>query len=481
MHPTIGPVLPGAFRALCAVLEIETGKFARALGISRNTLRRIATGKTRLTEAHQEAAMAFLGATPEELEAAVSLATLMAENRKDAQAGHVPPGAKSRRGRFAKAFDAAVRDTRALLETKLRGIEAEEAREEAAGLWQELATWPQRERILFVETRDEFLTPAFIARLCDESEKAAARKASEAVELADLALKVAGRAPGTEAQRAGRLGYSWAFVGNAGRVSNKLGEADAAFASSCELCLLGYGEEPEFFDPARPLDLEASLRRNQGRFGEALILLERALQICWPSSRPRILLKQAATLEQEGEPEKALAALDEAHPAIERGEGDPRFRRVLRFNVIKNLLHLERPGEAAALLPELKALSVDTDNDLDKLRLRWLEAVVQAGLGQRDEALAELGAVRREFSRQNLPGDSAIAGLYEAQVLLGDGRNAEVRTLTREMRPIFDTLGLELEALAAVRLFLEAVERDAATVALAREAARCICRLPRRA
>ncbi len=93
-------------------------------------------------------------------------------------------------------------------------------------------TRPQRERLLRVETCDEFLTPAFIARLCDESIKAAARSASEAVELADLALKVAERAPGTDGQRARRLGYAWAFVGNSRRVSNALGNADLAAAIS---------------------------------------------------------------------------------------------------------------------------------------------------------------------------------------------------------------------------------------------------------
>ncbi len=481
MTRPIVPVLPCALKALCAILGVDRRDFARALGLSRSTLRRIETGKSKLTGDHVRVAMAFLGVTAEELDAAVHLATLDLHRTQGPDAEPAPPDPGSRRARFAQRFNAAVRDSRSLLDTKHRAVEAEEAIEEAGHLWRELAERSKSGRIALIETCDEFLTPALLARLCDESEKAAAHKASDAVDLADLALSVAGRAPGTEVKRAGRLSYAWAFAGNALRVSNKLHEADAAFATSRTLYPPGLAEEPEFFDPARPLDRQASLRRNQGRFGEALSLLERALRVCRPSARPRILLNLATTLEQEGEPERALAILNEARPAIERGEGDPRLPWVLRFNVIRNLLHLDRPAEAVVLLPELKALTVANDNDLDRLRVRWLDAVFRAGLGERAEALADIGAVRREFLALGLPADAAITGLYEAEVLLREARNAEVRVLASEMRPTLKSLGLEREGLAALRLFLEAVERDAATIAMAREAARSICRLPRRA
>ncbi len=478
MPRTFAPLLPSAFRALCSLLGWNQGKFARALGVSRNTLHRIEKGLSELSDEKQEAAKAILEITPEEFEAAVHLATLIFERRN---AGIAPPAPGSRRARLAKQFEAAVRDGRAFLDSKVRAIEVAEAKEEAERLWKELATRPQKERLLRVETCDEFLTPAFIARLCDESVNAAAKRASEAVDLADLALKVAERAPGTEAQRAGRLVQAWAFFGNARRVNNEPGEADLAFGSSREMRLQGVGEEPELFDPARPLDLEASLRRDQGRFAEASVLLDEALRSCWPSARPRILLNRALALEQEGKPEDALAVLAEARPAIERGEGGARNRLMLLCNVVKCLVLLERGAEAEARLPEIRTLAAEIGNDLDRLRLRVLGGEILGLTGRPAEALAELEAARRDFANRSLPADSAVVGLSEAVILLGEGCNAEVRALARLMRPAFDAIGLERESLATVRLFLEAVERDAATVALAREAARCICRLPRRA
>lgn len=465
----MAPVLPSALKALCTVLGWDQGEFARALGLSRSTLARIETGKSELTEERQEAAKAILGATTEEFDAAIHLATLVFERQ---QAGGTAPAPDTRRGRLARQFEAVVRDARAFLEAKIREIEVEEAKEAAEQLWQELVARPQKERILRVENCDEFLTPALVARLCDESERAAARKASDAVELADLALRVAKRAPGTEAQRAGRLNQAWAFVGNSRRVSNALREADLAFSSSREFRLQCEGEEPEFFDPARPLGLEASLRRNQGRFAEALGLHEQALQVCWPSARSRILLQQAATFEQEGQPEKALATLVEARPAIERGDGGPRYRWILNFSVVKSLVHLGRGAEAEARLPEVRTLATEIGNDLDRLRTRALSGEVLSITGRPTNALAELEAVRLEFSALSLPADSAIVGLSVAAILLGEGRNAEVRALTQGMRSTFDSLGLERELQAAVRLFLEAVERDAGAYAMARGAGR---------
>lgn len=477
MSDKTGPVLPSAFKALCSLLGWSWGDFARALGLSRNTLHRIEKGLSGLSKEKQEAAKAILEITPEEFEAAVHLATLIFKRKS---AGVAPPAPGSRRARLAKQFEAAVRDGRAFLESRVRAIEVAEAKEEAERLWKELATRPQKERLLRVETCDEFLTPAFIARLCDESENAAARNAPDSVELAELALKVAERAPGTEGQRAERLAYAWAFVGNARRVSNEFGEAGRAFASSREFSGQGLGAEQEIFDPSRQLDLEASLRRDQGRFWEASILLDEALRSCWPSARSRILLKRAVTLEQEGAPEKALAVLAEARPAIERGEGGARNRLMLLCNVVKCLVHLERGAEAGARLPEIRTLAAEIGNDLDRLRLRVLGGEILGLTGRPADALAELEAARLDFARRSLPADSAVVGLSEAAILLGEGRNDEVRALARLMRPAFDAIGLERESLATVRLFLEAVERSAATAALAREAARCICRLPRR-
>ncbi len=355
-----------------------------------------------------------------------------------------------------------------------------EDRAEAQALYLRLAPRTVDERLLIVTVGRQYRKAALCERLCDESENAAARSAEDARGWAALALRVAGRLPGPEGVRAKAMGYACAFVGNAQRVANEFPAVDVAFARSRALYELARHEAPGWFDEARVLDREASLRRDQGRFQEALELHDRALAACEPCNRTRLLLNQATTLEQDDRPEQALAVLEEARPAIERGEGEPRFRWVLEFNVVKNLIQLRRATEAEPHLAELRRLTAGRNDDLDSLRFRWLDAAVGAELGRRHQALAEMAAVRAGFSALKLSADAALVGLHEAVILLEDDRTAKVRTLVRTMKPIFESLGLKRETLATYRLFVAAVEREAATVTMARELAKAIERAGKR-
>ncbi|MEP7009273.1 MAG: hypothetical protein ABJC13_03020 [Acidobacteriota bacterium] len=355
-----------------------------------------------------------------------------------------------------------------------------ENRAEGEMLFQRLVPLPESDRLLVVAKGCQFRTAALCERLCEESVFWAAKSADNALHWAELALRVAERIPGSEGKRARGMGYAWAFVGNSLRVANEFPAVDAAFAQFRKLYALGDERASGWFDEARALDLEASLRRNQGRFGDALKLLDRALEIGNPSLRTQLLLNMAVTLEQDGRADRALRALEEARTAIEQGEGGPRFLWVWQFNVVKNLVHLYRATEAEALLPELRLLAAKLGNDLDQLRTRALTGEVLAALRKRDEALADFSAVRAEFTTRRLFADAAVVGLHEAVILLEGSRSAKVRTLVRAMKPIFDSLGLKREALAAYRLFVVAVEQEAATATMARELAKAIERAGRR-
>jgi hypothetical protein len=63
-----------------------------------------------------------------------------------------------------------------------------------------------------------------------------------------------------------------------------------------------------------------------------------------------------------------------------------------------------------------------------------------------------------------------LALLEEAGLLLDEGRTAEVKALVRELPAVFKAEEVHREALAALRLFHEAAEREAATADLARQA-----------
>ncbi|HKV09800.1 MAG TPA: helix-turn-helix transcriptional regulator [Thermoanaerobaculia bacterium] len=353
----------------------------------------------------------------------------------------------------------------------LRDERVETHRREAGELWEELRRLPARDRMARVEAKPRFQTWALCERLCAESASAAGDHAGRALELAELALRVATLIPGLEAWRSRVQGYAWAFVGNARRVGSRLDAAEEAFERARELWQAGGNAEAGVLDETRVLDLEASLRRDQRRLPEALALLDRALEVSvGDDAAERILLKKASTQEQMGNHEAAIATLQAAALLVDE-EREPRRLFALRFNLAVNLEHLDRHAEAEALLPEVRDLAVRMGNALDLVRVVWLEGRVAAGSGRREDAVLAFEQAQRDFTAREIAYDAALVSLDLAILHLEDGRTREVRSLARQMMWIFTSQKIHREALAALRLFCEAAEREQATVALARRVA----------
>jgi hypothetical protein len=102
------------------------------------------------------------------------------------------------------------------------------------------------------------------------------------------------------------------------------------------------------------------------------------------------------------------------------------------------------------------------------IRLKWLEGRIHVGLGSREEALRLLAEARESFEAEEKFYDVALALLEEGAVLLEENRTQEVKELTRELPKVFAAKGVHREALAALKVFQEAVEQEAATAELAR-------------
>jgi len=120
----------------------------------------------------------------------------------------------------------------------------------------------------------------------------------------------------------------------------------------------------------------------------------------------------------------------------------------------------------------VRRLAEGLGEELDLTRLVWLEGRVRAGLGRDAEAQRDFEQVRRVFEARRLAYEYALVSLDLALVHLRGGRTAEVRTLAAEMLWIFRAEGVPREALAALKLFCEAAEREAATVDLVRHISR---------
>jgi tetratricopeptide (TPR) repeat protein len=226
-------------------------------------------------------------------------------------------------------------------------------------------------------------------------------------------------------------------------------------------------------DPGRLLDLEASLRRAQRRFGEALALLDEALAI--GRSPARVLVQKGFTLEVMGEFERSIEILLQAKPLAER-QGDRRLQNMLHCNLGFTFCHVGRFAEAAELAREVRTCAAAMGDEIGVLRGIWLEGRIAAGLGRPAEARSLLRQARQEFAARKMGYDVALALLEEAALLLAESRTAEVKSLARELAAVFESKGVHREALAALRLFQEAAEREEATAELARRVLRYLFR-----
>lgn len=267
-------------------------------------------------------------------------------------------------------------------------------------------------------------------------------------------------------------GRAWAYRGNFLRIGSELREAEEAFARAERSLAEGTGDLLEW---ARLLGLKATLRRTQKRRDEAADLLDEALAIYLALDEShlagRTMVTQALLHSERGEAAEALEVLREAQRRIEP-ERDPYLMRVVQQNLASYLLDLGRYEEAMAMLPALRTRMLESGGRrLELLRLRWLEGKILLGLGHESRAEAAFLEVRKGFVEQGIAHDAATVSLQLASLYLRQGRTAEIRELTSQLVPIFQSRDLHQNAIAALLLFQQAVERDALTLRLVEEVA----------
>lgn len=337
-------------------------------------------------------------------------------------------------------------------------------RAQALELWHRLEPLETLEDIaLVVGMSREYQRWSLVERLCEESVRAASQDSARALLLAQAALEVALLLRVREDWRRRLRGYALAHVANAHRVAEDFDSADSLFAEA--RVLWASGADPEaLLDPGRLLELEASLRRAQGRFADALALLSRASV---QTRRPEyVALKEATTREAMGDYAGSIAILRKVAPLVEK-HPEPRLLIIQRFNLAVALTLIGKHREAARLVPAIRRLA--QGNELDLIRTRWLDGRVAAGLGRTGKALEALEAARSAFAERNLHYDVALCLLEMAVLYLERGNLDEVKRLAVTLVPVFRAKRIHREALAALRLFAIAAKRQAATADFTRE------------
>jgi tetratricopeptide (TPR) repeat protein len=298
--------------------------------------------------------------------------------------------------------------------------------------------------------------------LCDESRRAVRKNPPRAAQYAEAALVAAELAPGDERFRQRESGFCWAHIGNVQRVRNAWTTAEESFSRYSELWVAGRDGDPYgTLDEGRVLNLEASLRRDQGRLTEAVVLLRRALSVATGHELPYVRLNYAYVLEQTGEYESAIGVL-------EGGAADTPKQLLwqLRINMGVSLCRIGRYREAEDLLPEIDRLALEAESQDYQLRSRWLRGRVDAGRGRVGEALGRLRSVQAEFRMLRYAYDAALVSLDLARLYLEQGETAKVKRLAEEMATVFVDVGVHARAQEALEMFREAAEKEKVTVDL---------------
>ncbi len=442
-----------------------------AAGVSPNLLNDYERGRKALHRPRLEYLIAFMGLPPERIDAMLAI---LEENRAAARAPAASGDsfAQARRridevaalaGRLATNFGRSV-----LTLLTFEG-EALASRQRAELLWGRLKNLDERKRRLLVENGKDFRSWALCERVAAESRDLAANQPQKALELAELALRIAKLAPGEELWRRRLQGYALFHVANGYRVCQKVPAAEVAIARALKLWQEGEPGNPGLLNEAIPLWIEAVLQKDLRHFQEALKRIDEALAIEHGELRGKILLSKSSIFQNLGDPEGSSVALAEAAALIDAGR-EPRLAFGLRFNLIGDLCDLDRFEEAASKLDVLREVAEQL-GELDLTRVVWLDGKVAAGLERRTEAETAFEQVRSVFRARELPYDYALVSLDLALVLLKEGRSREVRTITEEMLWIFKAQGVAREALAALRVFCEAAGREDATPELVRRVA----------
>lgn len=353
-----------------------------------------------------------------------------------------------------------------------RRLDLQAERAEAPALWEILRRETPESRRELAGSDRAYQTWGLFELLVDRSRQTLPQEPREAEDLVRLALEVARNLdPGHYGESAVEAAQvkAWTHLANTLRVLSDFRQAEQAFRRA-EAHLPRSWFDP--VDEAMILEFKGAMRRAQGRYDEALELLDAAIalyrEVNESHHHGRALMVKGLTLQYRGEPEAAAECFKTSLFLLD-GLREPRLLVMSQCNLVGCLHDSGRSAEAAVLIPEAKALIDQVGKRSDLLRLTWIEAKVQAALGKWTAAERSFGWIRESFVEDGLAFDAALVSLDLSALYIRQGKTAEAKRLAAEMLPIFQSRDIHREALAALIVFQRAAEMEQLTLGLVEE------------
>jgi tetratricopeptide (TPR) repeat protein len=351
-------------------------------------------------------------------------------------------------GPVARAIGTAVR----------RARELKDERRRTASVFAGLVAGERRVSDLVPEDAALLRGVAVIDLLLEQSRRLRFHAPDEMVRLTELALLAVerlDRAQHGDLVIADLRARTWGELGNARRVSSDLDAAEDALRNATAWARRGTG------DPllaARIGDLYASLHSDQRRFSEAariLHLVQAAYRAVGDDHLAgRALISRGSVLGNAGQPREALAAICDGLGLVDL-DREPELELLALHNMVFSLVETGEYRQARIVLGKIRPLYRRQGDDLNLLRLRWLEGKIDSGLGELGVAESHFEAVRQGFAERGQTYDEALVGLDLAMLWARQGRRAEVAKLAADLAEGFRAMRITRETLASLIILRE--------------------------
>jgi len=383
------------------------------------------------------------------------------------------PNLFGERNPSAEDYDLDMESVADLFERQAVAIAAQRA--EATHLLEQLETHSHARRQLLVRNSRRYRSWPLCELVLEKAFDLGSSDPSAGVEWAETGLAISQQLqPEDYGDRIVQdfQGRAWTVLGGVLRVISQLKEAERAFAKGAKALEQGTGDPLENGNHARML---GALRLDQGRYSEACSSYDQAIRlyrlIGETHLAARATIDKAITLGEAGDTDRAIELTREGLENID-GTREPRMVLVAKHNLVLLLEENGQLQEAVGGIEEVRRLHRQLGNAIDMLRLKWLEGKLNAGLGLHSRAERDFRNVHDAFVEKNIPYDAALVSLDLAVLFLDQGRTAEIKQLAAEMLPVFQTLDIHREALAALALFHQAAQMETVSVGLVRQLVR---------
>lgn len=368
-----------------------------------------------------------------------------------------PPGAYDRA--FARAACAVLE-------------EADRTSPKVQRLLAELAGLPPEQQEMRVRNSRRFASLALSSALAQRSHAARYSPTSQMVldaRLAVAAAEAAGERGHEPRVVNDHLAAAWAELGNALRIRSEFADAEPAFSAAFQHLRGGTGDQLLRALVQRRL---SSLRRARREFSDALALLDEAAATYAGagdrSAEAACLIGTAIVHFTAGQPSQAIEPLNRAINLLNR----PQHRALIRaayHQLIRAFVELGQPAAAHTVWVDVEQLISGCREELEQLRWDWLRALIDRDLGLLDAAETRLWRVRERFLHHDLAIEAAVISLDVAEVYLRLNRVGDVVRAVSETIPIFRSLGITRELLAALGQLAGIARDGSAALALLRD------------